>query len=104
MLVTKLFKPNEKITKEQMEAFAKEIEQAEKMPLVVDDDCPAYSYEQLSAMIAEAKRREVRKPVGLRLKPKTIDGYKAFGKGYTGVMAKVLDYSLAHPEIIQQAL
>jgi uncharacterized protein (DUF4415 family) len=63
-----------------------------------------YSPEQLAYLCAEARKRNVKQTVGIRLSKKTVDQYKALGKGYTGVMAAVLEYSIAHPEILKKAL
>jgi uncharacterized protein (DUF4415 family) len=42
--------------------------------------------------------------VGIRLNQKTVEQYKNLGKGYTGVMAAVLDYAINHPEVLKEAL
>ncbi|MDR0877542.1 MAG: BrnA antitoxin family protein [Treponema sp.] len=41
------------------------------------------------------------KPViALRITPETLAKFKSLGKGYTGVMASVLDYAANNPEMI----
>jgi hypothetical protein len=57
MLVTRILKPGDKPTKEMIE----EIERADRMPITPDEDCPAYSYEQLTLMCAEAQKRKKEK-------------------------------------------
>ena len=96
---TKL-KLGDKPTKEQI----KRIELAAKMPVVCDNDSPVYTPEQLAHLYSESKRFDKKQTVGIRLRQKTIDQYKEMGKGYTGIMAAVLDYVINHPEVLKEAL
>jgi hypothetical protein len=41
--------------------------------------------------------------IALRLKPETLIKYKSLGKGYTGVIADVLNYVADNPEILSKA-
>jgi uncharacterized protein (DUF4415 family) len=100
MKVTSILKSGDKPTKEQLER----IDRAAGMAITPDEDSPVYSSEQLAFLCAEARKRNVKQTVGLRLSKRTIEQYKALGKGYTGVMAAVLEYSIAHPEILKKAL
>jgi uncharacterized protein (DUF4415 family) len=50
------------------------------------------------------KRKEPLRPVvALRLMPDVLAKYKALGKGYTGIMADVLNYVANNPEILSKA-
>ena len=100
MTITNKLKPGEKPTGKQL----KRIEAAAKMPVVSDDDSPVYSSEQLAYLYSESKRLAKKQTVGIRLTQKTIEQYKALGKGYTGIMAAVLDYAIDHPNVIKEAL
>ena len=100
MIKTSKLKPNDKPTLEQL----KRIEKAAKKPLIHDDDSPVYSAEQLAHLYAESKRIKKKQTVGIRLNQKTLDQYKNLGKGYTGIMASVLDYAIGHPEVLKKAL
>ncbi|MDR1930869.1 MAG: BrnA antitoxin family protein [Treponema sp.] len=100
MKITSILKPGDKPAREQLER----IERAAGMPITADEDSPVYSPEQLAYLCAEARKRNLKQTVGIRLSQKTIEQYKALGKGYTGVMASVLEYSIAHPEILKKAL
>jgi uncharacterized protein (DUF4415 family) len=97
--VTKL-KPGDKPAKRQLER----IEQAVKLPIVPDEDSPVYTAKQLAFLYAESKRMNTKQTVGIRLSQKTIAQYKAIGKGYTGIMAAVLDYAIKHPEVLKNAI
>jgi len=93
-------KANEKPAKKQLDR----IERAAKMPIVPDKDSPVYTSKQLSYLYLEAKKLTKKQTVGIRLNQKTLRQYKGFGKGYTSIMAAVLDYAIQHPDMIQKAL
>ena len=100
MKITNKLRPGEKPTEMQQ----KRIDAATKRPIVNDDDSPVYTPEQLAYLYSESKRLAKRQTVGIRLTQKTIDQYKTFGKGYTGIMAAVLDYAINHPNVLKEAL
>ena len=99
MIETSKLKTGEKPTKEQI----KRIERAATMPIVSDDDSPVYTPEQLAHLYLESKRLNKKQTVGIRLNQKTIEQYKNLGRGYTGIMAAVLDYAITHPEVLKKA-
>ena len=99
MLTTKL-RQDDKPSKEQL----KRIERAAKRPVVHDEDSPVYTPEQLAHLYTESKKLNKKQTVGIRLNQKTIEQYKSMGKGYTGIMAAVLDYAIRHPEVLKNAL
>jgi uncharacterized protein (DUF4415 family) len=74
------------------------------MPIIPNDDSPVYTSKQLAYLYAESKRRNIKQTVGIRLKAQTIEQYKTLGKGYTSIMAAVLDYAIRHPKILKEAL
>jgi uncharacterized protein (DUF4415 family) len=100
MTTTTKLSPKDRPTKEQL----KRIEEAAKLPVVPDEDSPVYTAEQLACLYAEAKKMNLKQTVGIRLSQKTIEQYKAMGKGYTGIMAAVLDYAIKHPELLRKAI
>ena len=100
MIITTKLKPEDKPTNAQL----KRIERAVKKPVVSDKDSPVYTTEQLAYLYSESKRFNKKQTVGIRLNQKTIEQYKNFGKGYTGIMASVLDYAITHPEVLKKAL
>jgi uncharacterized protein (DUF4415 family) len=80
----------------------------EKAPKVYDPDCPTSTPEALAefATMARELRKNRRNPspvVALRVKPDVLSKYKALGKGYTGIMADVLNYVADNPEILSKA-
>ena len=100
MNITTKLKPGDKPAKKQLER----IERAANMPVVPDKDSPVYTQEQLAYLYSEAKRLSKKQTVGIRLNQKTIEQYKNLGKGYTGIMAAVLDYAICHPDMLKKAL
>ena len=100
MIITTKLKPEDKPTREQI----KRIRLAAKTPIVNDKDSPVYTSGQLAHLYSESKRLNKKQTVGIRLSPKTIELYKDMGKGYTGIMAAVLDYAIKHPEMLKEAL
>ena len=98
----------QKPTKEELRRMKAEIKAARKMPPVYDPDCPPSSPEALVEFAAMSRelRKNRRKPssvVALRVKPDVLSKYKALGKGYTGIMADVLNYAADNPEILSKA-
>jgi len=100
MIITTKLKSTDKPTREQL----KRIERATQKPVVPDKDSPVYTLEQLAWLYSESKRLGKKQTVGIRLNHQTIEQYKNFGKGYTGIMAAVLDYAIKHPEVLKKAL
>lgn len=85
----------------------KEIAEAEKMPVSFDDDSPEFTTEEYARMAELAKARrfeEQRVPVSLRLKRKTVLKAKAFGKGYTGFLSRLVDNAMEDEDLIRKSL
>ena len=100
MIKTSRLKSGDKPRMEQI----KRIEQAVKIPIASDKDSPVYTSKQLAYLYLESKKLNKKKTVGIRLNQKTIDQYRELGKGYTGIMAAVLDYAISHPDVLRKAL
>ena len=100
MTITSKLKPDDKPTKKQL----KRIEEAAERIVVSDNDSPVYTSKQLAQLYSESKKLNRKQTVGVRLNQKTIEQYKDLGKGYTGIMAAVLDYAISHPEILRKAI
>jgi uncharacterized protein (DUF4415 family) len=101
--IVSTIKVGQKPTKEER----KRIKAAKKMPSVYDPECPPSAPEALAEFAAMAReiRKNRRNPapvVALRLKPDVLSKYKALGKGYTSIMADVLNYVADNPEILSK--
>lgn len=80
---------------------------ASKRPIVIDEESPEFSKEQLREMAEKAKEkreREKKQVVAIRIAPKTLELAKATGKGYTGFLSRLLDYAINDPELVKKAL
>ena len=102
-IIRKMIYENEPLTPEQI----KEIEQAEKMAISFDEDCPELDDLQLAqmALLAKQQRAERRKPLmTIRVNPATLKKAKSLGKGYTGIMGRLLDMAINNPEMLKQCL
>ena len=100
-------KVGQKIPKEVLKRVKAGVKEAKKMPPVYDPECPPSSPEALAEFAAMARelRRNKRNPspvVALRVKPDALAKYKSLGRGYTGIMADVLDYVADNPEILNR--
>ena len=99
---TMILEPNQKPSKEQLMEVAK----ASKKPILIDDDSPEFTEAQLAQFkrllaYSESYKRENRKQnVTLRLSPQTIKKAKALGKGYTSILAAIIENALNNPEDI----
>jgi hypothetical protein len=69
-------------------------------------DIPESTLEEMEKMhlLAIEKRKKQKQMFSLRLPVSTINWWKSFGNGYTGIMAKLLDEARKHPEWIKNCL
>jgi len=100
MTITSKLKQCNKPAREQL----KRIDKAAKRPVISDKDSPVYTSKQLALLYLKSKELNKKQTVGIRLNQKTIAQYKELGKGYTGIMASILDYAINHPEILKKAI
>jgi uncharacterized protein (DUF4415 family) len=105
---TVILKAGQKPTKEELQRARREYREAKKFPPVYDPECPPSTPEALAEFAAMARelRKNRRNPapvVALRLMPEVLAKYKALGRGYTSVMADVLNYVADNPEILSKA-
>ena len=88
-------------TEEQLQ----EVRNAAMLTPTADPDCPPSSPAALAEFAEKArslrKGRNVRPAVTIRMDPACLEAYKALGRWYTGIMAAVLAYAAAHPEMLE---
>ncbi|AEF82407.1 BrnA antitoxin family protein [Leadbettera azotonutricia] len=80
------------------------IKEAAKYPINLEA-APELSPEALKEfahMAAERDQKKKRQVVTLRLAPDDVAKYKSLGKGYTSIMADVLNYAANNPEILSK--
>jgi uncharacterized protein (DUF4415 family) len=83
------------------------VRESRKHPDEYDPDCPPSSPQALAEFAALAREVRKRKPspvVSIRVKPETLEKYKALGRGYSGTMGDVLNYVADNPEILAKVL
>ncbi len=93
----------QKPTKEQLN----EIKKASKLPITFDNDCPELTAEQLQefAVLAKAQKKARKKQVlALRVSSDTLSKAKTFGKGYTGLLSRILDEAMKDPDFLRKCL
>ena len=103
-MTTITVKAGQKPTKEQI----KEIRAAARAPITYTPDCPESTPAALAEFAAKArelrqKMKDTKPAVTLRISKACLSKYKSLGKGYTGIMADVLDYVADNPEILAKA-
>ena len=97
----------QKIPKDILKLANEQVKDARKTPKVYDPDCPPSSPEALAEFAAMARelRKNRRNPssvVAIRLRPDVLKKYKLLGKGYTSIMADVLDYVSDNTEVLSR--
>ncbi len=81
-----------------------ELERAESMPPVFDDDSPAMTPEQLM-QFKRANRESRNKPtISLRISPATLRKAKQYGKGYTSLLSRLLDIAIDDEELVRRCI
>ena len=84
-----------------------EIENAKRHDIVFDEDSPEITEEMMEQFrrVAKEKREERQTHVlTLRVSAATMKKAKSLGKGYTGILSRILEYALNDPEIIRRCL
>ena len=85
----------------------KMLKEAENTKYVADEDNPILSSEELaqfrrvSDLIKEERENNQKQNVTLRLSPKAVRKAKSLGKGYTSILAKIVEKALDNPELTE---
>ncbi|MDR2808212.1 MAG: BrnA antitoxin family protein [Spirochaetaceae bacterium] len=85
----------------------KRIRAAAKPPITYTPDCPQTTPAEPAEFATEAgelkqRMKQIKPTVTIRMTPDLLAKYKALGKGYTGIMADVLNYAVDNPEIFSK--
>ena len=103
MMVKKTIDVSKTLTEEQQ----KMLEEMEKFPIVYGEDCPELTEEELSQFrrVSDLRREErIKQTVSLRLSPQALKKAKSLGKGYTSILARMLEADLNDNERIKRYL
>ena len=96
-------KVGQKPTEEQKQR----IREAMNRDIVYDEDAPELTDEQYKAFaIAAEQQRMARKKVlvSIRLSQDTLEKAKLLGRGYTGVLSRLLTMALDNPDMVRKCL
>lgn len=92
------------INKELTEEERKELEDAAKLEPVFDNDSPAMTREQLMQFKRINHENRTKPTVSLRISPSTLKKAKQYGKGYTGLLSRLLDAVIDDEELIRKCI
>jgi uncharacterized protein (DUF4415 family) len=104
-IIKSMAKAGRKIPEEVIQEVRRAAREARKHPEAYDPECPPSSPQALAEFAAQARKLRKRKAapvVSIRVKPETLEKYKALGRGYSGTMADVLNYVADNPEILSK--
>ena len=90
----------QELTDEELE----ELESAEKKEPVFDDDSPAMMREQLMQFKRINHQNRTKPTVSLRISPATLKKAKQYGKGYTGLLSRLLDAAIDDEELVRKCI
>ena len=90
----------QELTEEELQ----ELEAAEKKELVFDEDSPAMMHEQLMQFKRINHENRTKPTISLRISPATLKKAKEYGKGYTGLLSRLLDAAINDEELVRKCI
>lgn len=81
-----------------------ELEEAAKKKPVYDEDSPAMTPEQLMEFKRINHQNRVKPTISLRISPATLNKAKQYGKGYTGLLSRLLDIAINDEELVRRCI
>ena len=93
-------KLNTELTAEEMQ----ELVNAEKKEPVFDDDSPLLMKEQLMQFKRINRENRTKPTISLRISPATLKKAKQYGKGYTGLLSRLLDAAIEDEELVRKCI
>ena len=82
----------------------RDLEAAQSRPPVFDDDAPEMTMEQLMQFKRMNRESRVKPTVSLRISPATLEKAKRYGKGYTGLLSRLLDAAIDDEELVRKCI
>lgn len=82
----------------------RELEAAEKADPVFDEDSPAMMHEQLMEFKRINHESRTKPTISLRISPATLKKAKEYGKGYTGLLSRLLDAAINDEELVRKCI
>ena len=82
----------------------RELEAAEKKEPVFDDDSPMMMREQLMQFKRINRQNRTKPTISLRISPATLRKAKQYGKGYTGLLSRLLDAAIDDEDLVRKCI
>ena len=82
----------------------RELEDAEKKDHVLDEESPSMTMEQLMQFKRINRENRTKPTVSLRISPATLKKAKQYGKGYTGLLSRLLDIAIDDEELVRRCI
>ena len=92
------------LSKELTEEERLELEAAAKMEPEFDDDSPLMMKEQLMQFKRINHNNRTKPTISLRISPATLKKAKQYGKGYTGLLSRLLDAAIDDEELVRRCI
>ena len=100
MVRVKLNEIDPKLSEEEQ----KELKAAEEKPVIFDADSPELSPEQLLQFKRANREGRVKQTASIRLSEKAQRFSKAYGKGYTSFLSRLIDAALDDEALVRKSL
>ena len=91
---------NTELTEEELQ----ELEAAERMPPVFDEESPAMTTEQLLQFKRINRENRTKQTISLRISPDTLKKAKQYGKGYTSFLSRLLDIAINDEDLVRRCI
>ncbi len=91
---------NTELTAEELQ----ELETAESKQSRFDEDSPAMTMEQLMQFKRMNRQNRTKPTISLRISPETLQKAKQYGKGYTGLLSRLLDAAINDEELVRKCI
>ena len=82
----------------------REVIAAERKPPLFDEDSPEMTADMLAQFKRLNRTDRTRQTVSLRLSPSTLKKAKAYGKGYTSFLSRLLDEAIQDDAMVKKCL
>ncbi len=100
MVKMKLSDLNSELTEEER----RELDEAEKKEPVFDGDSPLMMKEQLMQFKRINHENRTKPTISIRISPATLKKAKQYGKGYTGLLSRLLDAAIDDEELVRKCI
>ena len=92
-----------KLSKAEMQMLAR----AKTMPIVYDEESPKLSKNELAQFKHYSEinhKKRIKETISLRVSNATKEKLKSLGKGYTGVISRLIDYAFDNPSLLKKCV